>query len=118
MKQLEITNHPEREEIERRIKVMAFFDRYGATATKEAFGVSRSTIFGWKKLLRDSGGKLLSLAPGSRRPKNKRTRETHPAIVQFIKNYRIEHRGVSKETIKPELDEYCKEVGRYLVFCT
>lgn len=111
MKQLEITKHPERETIEKRVKILSFFDTYGAAATKEAFGTSRSTVFGWKKLLRDANGKLLSLAPGSRAPKNKRTRETHIAIVQYIANYRRDHPGVSKETIKPELDEYCREVG-------
>lgn len=115
MKQLEVTDHPEREEIKRRIKILAFFDSYGQAATKEAFGVSRSTVFGWKKLLRESGGKLVSLAPGSRAPKNKRVRATHVAIVQFIANYRAEHPGVGKETIKPELDEYCKEVDLEVV---
>jgi transposase len=111
MKQLEITDHPAKKEIERRIKIMAFFDAYGAAATKEAFNVSRSTVFGWKKILRDSGGKLVSLASGSKTPKNKRVRETHVAIIQFIGNYRLAHPGVGKETIKPELDEYCREVG-------
>jgi len=40
-----ITHHPQRATIELRIKVITYRDRYGDTATYEAFGVSRSTVF-------------------------------------------------------------------------
>jgi len=96
-----IIEHPKKEEIERRIKTIAFFDKYGATATKEAFEVSRSTVYCWKKKLKDGQGKILSLAPGSRAPKRKRKREIDLRIISFIKDYRTIHPGVGKETIKP-----------------
>jgi len=107
MKTISLLNHPKRREIEQRLKIMAFFDEYGHGATKAAFGKSRSTIFGWKKKLKAANGRLTALAPGSKRPYRKRARHTNPLIVGFIKQYRHDHPGVGKETIKPELDEYC-----------
>jgi hypothetical protein len=56
-------------------------------------------------------GRLSSLAPLSRAPKRKRKSKISSAIREFIKQYRIHHPGVGKETVKPELDEYCKRKG-------
>jgi len=39
-------NHPE---VAEKIKIIAFFDRYGLKVTKDAFSVGRSTIYLWKK---------------------------------------------------------------------
>lgn len=111
MKQVELMNHPLKEEIAKRVKVMVFYDNYGQAATKEAFGVCRSTVFVWKRKLRQSGGRLQALASLSRSPKRKRQPQTHQLAVEFIKQYRTKHPGVSKETIKPPLDEYCRNLG-------
>jgi putative transposase len=40
-----LVNHPRYEEITRRLKIINFYDRYGISATREAYGVSRSTIY-------------------------------------------------------------------------
>jgi transposase InsO family protein len=95
------------EEIHQRLKVMAFFDTYGAQATKEAFGVARSTVFLWKKKLKQGQGNLSALASASKAPHKKRTREVSQSVVQFIKEYRNMHPGVGKEIIKPALDDFC-----------
>ena len=104
-------DHPQKDIIERRLKIIAFFDEFGERATKEAFLVSRSTVFLWKKKLRETNGKLTSLVPKSRAPLKRRKRETPLALVAFIKDYRRAHPGVSKETIKPALDRYCLKEG-------
>ena len=106
-----VFNHPKREVIEKRLKIISFFDKYGEEATKEAFKVSRSTVYLWKKKIKESGGRLISLVPKSKEPKNKRKRLTSKAVVQFILEYRKKHPQVCKESIKYALDEYCKEVG-------
>ena len=62
----------EGEIVERRLKVIEFFDKYGAEITKEAFNISRSTIYLWKKRLRDSDYYVRALIPFSRAPKKKR----------------------------------------------
>ena len=111
MERLDYVNHPKRQEIERRVKVIEFFNKHGVEATRDAFGVSRSTMYRWRKLLVDGGGKLVALASGSRAPKRKRVRTVSGEIVRFIERCRNEHPGIGKATIKPLLDDYCQEKG-------
>lgn len=102
-----LANHSAKSEIERRIKIMEFFDKYGAKTTKEAFNVGRSIVYLWKKKLRENGGSLIGLAPESRAPKRKRKRKVHPLIREFVIKYRFEHPQVGQDAIKPALDRYC-----------
>jgi hypothetical protein len=111
MRSLEYVNHPKRAEIERRDKVITFFGRHGLEATREAFGVSRSTIYRWRKALKDSGGRLVALAPRSRAPIRRRTRTVSREVVKFIEGYRNQHPGIGKQAIKPALDEHCDTRG-------
>ena len=70
----DVFQHPQGEIIEKRLEIIKFFDDYGASACKRAFGNSRSTIYLWKQRLKGSDGKLSALAPGDRTPKKKRRR--------------------------------------------
>ena len=106
-----ILDHPKRESIEKRLEIIKFCDEFGFKATKRAFGKSRSTIYLWKQKLKKSGGKLSSLAPGDRAPKNKRHRVVHPFIEHFIVEYRIAHPGADKTTITPALAAACASHG-------
>ena len=115
MDSLEYVKHPKRAEIEHRLEVIKFFEKYGLGATSDAYDVCRSTVYGWKKRLKDSGGRLVALASKDRGPKRKRKRETSKAVVEFILRYRTEHPGVGKGTIKPVLDDYCEENGLHTV---
>ena len=36
-----LINHPSYEEISKRLKIINFYDRYGLSATKEAYGIGR-----------------------------------------------------------------------------
>ena len=102
-----VADHPQKKVIEERLKIIKFFDEFGSKATKEAFHRCRSTIYLWKQNLNYNQGKLSALAPESKAPQKKRQKERPRHIVQFIEDYRVEHPGVGKETITPELDEYC-----------
>lgn len=104
-------DHSKRDIIEKRLKIIEFFDEFGKRATEKAFGVSRSTVFLWKKKIKDSNGELSALAPLSKAPKNKRRGQTPKEIEEFIIRYRKEHPRVGQLTIKLALDEYCKRVG-------
>ena len=106
-----VTHHSKREIIEKRVNIIEFFDEFGAEATKKAFGKSRSTIYLWKRKLRDSGGKLSALAPGDKAPINRRKRIVHPFIEEFIINYRLDRPGVDKATITPALTNACNING-------
>jgi transposase InsO family protein len=104
-------DHPQKEIIEKRLEILKFYDEFGLEATKRAFKKSRSTIFLWKQKLVRSGGKLSSLAPGDRTPKQKRKRIVNPFITEFIINYRTNHPGVDKTTITPSLTQACVREG-------
>jgi len=90
---LPVANHPQRKLIEERIRIIKFFDQHGEQVTREAFGKARSTIFLWKKRLRDSGGRLAALAPLSKAPKRPPTKRAHqsldrmPPLKYYISNY-------------------------------
>ena len=105
-----LINHPSRAEIDRRFKIISFFDKYGYKTTKAAFNVSRSSIYLWKKKLRENGGSLIGLAPESKAPRRRRKRTIHPAIVKFTIEYRIKHPKIGQYVIKPMLDRYCDEL--------
>ena len=102
----DVEGHPQKEIILHRVKVIEFMKKHGGEATKEAYEVSRSTVYGWKMRLEEGGGKLSSVAPRSRAPHQKRKRDVDPRIKEFIKNYRKGHPGVGKETIHPALLGY------------
>jgi len=103
-----ILDHPKRATIERRIEIIEFCDEHGFKATKDAFGISRSTIYLWKQKLKTAGGRLSALAPGDRTPIRKRHRTVHPFVEDFIVQYRTDHPGADKMTITPALSAACK----------
>ncbi|MDZ7262554.1 MAG: integrase core domain-containing protein [candidate division KSB1 bacterium] len=107
----DILNHPRQKEIENRLKVIDFFDEYGAEATRKAFGKSRSTIYLWKQKLKKASGRLSSLAPKDRAPRRRRTRIVHPCIEDFIVTYRTRHPGVDKVTMTPLVKLACEHEG-------
>ena len=51
-----------------RARIFTFRQRYGDAAAKEAFKVSRPTLFRWQKKLKERGGKLEALNPKSAAP--------------------------------------------------
>lgn len=91
-----------------RLKIIEFFEEFGDIATKKAFGKGRSVIYLWKQKINSSHGYLSSLKPESKAPKTLREkRKVNELHRDFVFNYREVHPGVSKETIYPELKEYC-----------
>jgi transposase InsO family protein len=97
--------------IEERLKIIRFFDEYGADATRKAFNKSRSTVFLWKQRLKRSKGSIAALAPGDRTPVHKRKRTVNPLIENFIIKYRTDHPGSDKTTITPLLIVACVSAG-------
>lgn len=96
-------------EIEEKLKIISFFDKYGLDPTKDAFKVSRSVIYLWKKRLKDSGGKLASLINQSKKPKKVRRMYIDQNIYDFIYNLRKKYPSLSKDKIKPLLDDFCQK---------
>lgn len=94
-----------------RMKIISFYQQFGEKATKQAFGADRFVISRWKKRLKESGGRLMSLIPCSTRPKTVRQPQTHAEIIKFIKQQREDHPRIGKEKLKPDLDDYCRKLG-------
>ena len=90
-----------------KLKVIEFSKSYGVSAAVSAYGVAKSTVFRWKKELKESGGHLDSLVPHSRTPLRKRKMIVEPLVLEFIKDLREKHYRLGKEKIKVLLDEYC-----------
>lgn len=82
-----------------RCRVLAFWEKYGDLATKEAFKVSRPTLYRWQSALLSAGGKLEALNKQSTAPKNKRKRVIPEAVKNFILTERKFDPHLSKDKL-------------------
>lgn len=94
-----------------RLRVIEFFEKYGIRATEEAFGVKKSSIYKWRKLLRDNRGRIEVLCDRSRAPIRKRRARSDPWIIEYIRGMREKYPRMGKTKIKVFLDEYCDRQG-------
>jgi transposase InsO family protein len=94
-----------------RVRILAFWEKHGLSATKEAFTVKQSTLYDWRKKLADGGGKLEALNVGSTRPKQVRSRviEWPADIKDEIKRIRGEHPNLGKDKVYKHLAPWCKQ---------
>lgn len=93
-----------------RIRILDFWSAYGLDATKSAFGANKSTLYSWRKTLRDSGGKIESLNPKSQARHRTNKREINPDILKEIKRLRLDVcPNMSKTKVKIFLDPFCKQ---------
>jgi len=106
-----ITHHKDRKVIEHRIKVLNFFDCYGAIATKEAFGFSRSTVYLWEQTLKTNNGRISCLAPDSKAPLNRRRRSINSVIADFIVVQRELHPRLGKAKLAEQLKPVCAKAS-------
>ncbi len=103
--------HMVKDEARKRAKILVFWKKYGLKATTEAFGVSRATLFEWKKRLKDGKGRLTSLNMKDKAPRKRRVRLWPIEIIRMIKIIRSEHPNLGKEKLHPELKEWCLKQG-------
>ena len=101
-----------------RLKMIKFYEEYGETASKEAFGADRRVISRWRQRLVGGQGRLSALVPLSTKPHHTRIPLTDPRIVDWIKKERQDHPGIGKEKLKLDLDVYCAGLGIPTVSCS
>jgi transposase InsO family protein len=94
----------------KRAHIIMFWEKHGLSATTEAFGVKRRTLFNWKRALKQGKGKLESLNTGSRAPTTKRRRSWDYRILEEIKRLRYLHPNLGKEKLHPLLSRFCTEL--------
>ena len=105
----DLTRYLNNPEVAEKVKIIAFFDTYGLKVTKDAYEVGRSTIYLWKKKIKEGKGSLLCLINHSSRPYNTRRMYIEPEIFEFIKSLREKYPRLRKDKIKIFLDKYCEE---------
>ena len=88
-----------------RCRILVFWDKYGDDATKEAFKVSRSTLFRWQKVLEENHGKLDALNKKSTAPKSKRKRIIPEKVKAFILKEREYDPCLSKDKLAKLMEE-------------
>lgn len=92
-----------------KLKVIAFWQKHGLQATKDAFGVKERTLYDWKQKLRQGGGAALSLNDKSKRPKRVREREWPQKVKDEIRRLRREHPNLGKEKVHFFLASFCQK---------
>ena len=86
-------------------KVLVFWEKHGLLATMDAYSIKRSTLFLWKKQLKDNNGVVESLNEKSKSPRSKRQRTINSQTESFILNIRKEHPRIGKDKVKALLDQ-------------
>lgn len=93
-----------------KLRAIELFESSGLKATQLVFpGISRRTIYRWRKKYFESGKKLKSLLPLSTKPKRVKEMVMPYQILGFIKELRKKYPRISKYKIKPFLDIFCEE---------
>ena len=88
------------EKAQKRCRILAFWEKHGNEAAREAFGISRRPLFRWQKSLRKQGGKLEGLNPVSTAPKKRRKRVVSDGITERIIALRGEHPRLGKDKVR------------------
>jgi transposase len=95
-----------------RLRCIQLLERCGWKAVKTAFpGVSRASVYRWRRVYIQNGRKINSLVPRSTRPHKLRQMVVPKGVLGFIKEIREKYPHLSKYKIKPFLDVWCKEQG-------
>ncbi len=95
----------------KKAEIVSFFEKYGLAPTIAAFKISKSSIYQWRKILRESQGKIESLNELSKAPHHPRKSKVDQRVRDFIRDFRLEHPRTGKEKIKPLLDDFCQRMN-------
>ncbi len=92
-----------------RAQILSFWHKYGTEATKDAYKVSRATLYRWQSNLNKEKGKLEALNNKSRAPKKRKKRIIDYRIERYIIEQRIKHPRLGKKKLTPLLKAKCIE---------
>lgn len=91
------------EQAKYRCRVLAFWEKHGIEATKEAFHLSQRTLYRWQRALRQNAGKLDGLNPKSTAPLGRRKRIIADDLKRAIILLRTKHPHLGKDKLQPLL---------------
>jgi transposase InsO family protein len=93
-----------------KLRAIELLESSGLEATQLAFpGISRRTLYRWRKRYYSSGKKLSGLFYKSTKPHKVRQMRVPAEVLGFIKEIRRKYPRLSKYKIKPFLDIFCEE---------
>lgn len=87
------------EKAKERVKILAFWEKHGTSATHDAYAVSKRTLFRWQRALHAGSGKLEALNPERTAPKKRRTRIVLSSIHDRIISLRTQYPRLGKEKL-------------------
>ena len=94
-----------KEEVDRRVRALTFWEKHGEQAALDAFSISRRTLYRWQGALKESTGRLDALDPKSTAPKGRRKRTVLPQVEAFIIKERGDHYRLGKKKLAVLLKE-------------
>jgi len=99
---------------QRRFEILRFFNKHGLAATRDAFGVSRRTLYRWKAALKAQGGNPAALAAQYCAPRKRRVPKADPRLVSEIRRLRTLHPNLGKAKLHVLLEPWCAQHGMAL----
>lgn len=91
------------QEVERRVKILSFWEKHGDDAATEAFGLSLRTLYRWQAALKRMQGNLAALDPQSTAPRDRRKRIYPAGFIEQVIDLRRLHPRLGKEKLTPLL---------------
>lgn len=92
----------------RKFEILVFWEKHGLPATMDAFGISRRTLFLWKKQLKEGRGKCTALNERPRIPVHRRTRAWPLPMLEEIRRLRMQRPNLGKEKLQILLAQHCR----------
>ena len=94
-----------------RLRAIKHFETYGYHSACDAFQISKTSLYRWRRTYLKSQKTISSLRKKSTKPSCLRQMMVDPRIILEIKRLRENYYRLGKEKIKPLLDQFCNESG-------
>ena len=88
-------------------RILLFWKTHGLKAALDAFVSKRSTLFSWKRRLKEGRGRLEALNDASRAPRRRRKRLWPQDIIDEVRRLRFTYPNLGKDKLSPLLQEFC-----------
>ena len=98
-------------EAQYRLRVLRFWKKYGLEATREAFGVSRRTLYRWQARLRAARGDPIALQPKKPIPRRRRQSQWPKEVIDHIRYLRERYPNLGKARVHVLLEPWCEQRG-------
>jgi transposase InsO family protein len=95
----------------KRSRILSHWRSFGLASAVNAFGVSKSTLYSWRKTLSNAAGNAAALKPASKRPKKLRVALWDKQIVAEVTRLRQLHANLGKEKVFTKLVPFCQDRG-------